>query len=271
MAEIKTGLFHDWVPKPVGLLVLFILTLTVMSTNGLFMPNATDMVGGLGTMSEYLTMGNFAATIGMAAVYPFLFQVKGAFTTRQILIFTLGLISLLTVFCAVTTSPELLVLANFLIGGLKMITMIEVIIPIMMLISPDGNRPKFYSIFYPFSIIIGQISGYFSAELAYVYNWHFAYWALLPLLLLSLLLVVIFYHNGRATEARPLGKLDWISYFMWSGALMLLNYILVFARVEDYFSSVRIQGAAIAFVVLLLVFMKRQFSLEKPFLNFKLL
>jgi DHA2 family multidrug resistance protein len=271
MAEAKKGLFHAWVPKPLGLLIIFILTVTVLSSNGLYTANLADMMGGLGTMTEYLTMANFAATIGMVTVFPFLFQVKSAFTTRQILLGSLGLTAVLTVFCAVTTSPELLILANFLIGGLKMFAMIEVIIPVMMLVSPTGDRGRFYGVFYPFSILMGQLSSYLTAQAASAYNWHYAYWFMLPALLLTLVLVVIFYHNDHATEAKPLGKLDWASFFLWAATLMLLNYLLVFARVEDYFSSPRMQGAGIAFLILLLTFIKRQLSLEKPYLDLAML
>ncbi|KAA9332815.1 MFS transporter [Adhaeribacter soli] len=271
MSELKKGLFHDWVPKPVGLLVLFVLTLTVLTSNGLYTANMTDMVGGLGTMTEYLTMANYAATIGMAAVFPFLMQLKGAFTTRQLLLATLSGLAFLTVFCALTTSPELLILASFLMGCFKMLAMIEVIIPIMMLVSPNGDRPRFYAIFYPFSILMGQLSGYLSTELAYDFGWQYMYWFMLPLLLISLLCAVVFFHNGRATEARPVGQLDWVSFFQWSGALMLLNYGLVFARVEDYFDSVAIQGAFIGFAILLLLFIRRQLNLEKPYLNLQML
>lgn len=271
MAAIKTGLFHDWVPKPLSMLILLVLTVTVLSANGLYTANMTDMVGGLGTMTEYLTMANFAATIGMPAVFPLLFQVKGRFTTRQILLVSLSAMVLLTVFCGLTTSPELLILANFLIGGCKMFAMIEVIIPVMGLVSPTGDRARFYAIFYPVSIIIGQVSGFVSAEVAYTYGWQFMYWFTLPLLFLSLLFAVLFYHNGRATPANPLGKLDWLSFFLLSGSLMLLNYVLIFARVENYFDSVRIQGAAIGFILTMLLFIKRQLTLEKPFMNLAML
>ncbi|GEO03984.1 MFS transporter [Adhaeribacter aerolatus] len=271
MAEIKKGMFHEWVPKPLSFLILFVLTLTVLSANGLYTANIADMVGGLGTMTEYLTMANFAATIGMPAVFPFLFQVKGRFTTRQILSVSLSALVMLTVLCGLITSPELLILANFLIGCCKMFAMIEIIIPLMAIISPAGDRARFYAIFYPVSIIIGQVSGFVSSEVAYVYGWQYMYWFTLPLLLLSLICAVVFYHNGHAMDPRPLGKLDWQSFFLLSGSLMLLNYVMIFARVENYFESVNIQGAVIGFSFLMLIFIKRQLTLEKPFMNLAML
>ncbi|GAB2534143.1 MFS transporter [Rufibacter soli] len=271
MSEVKKGLFHDWVPKPVGLLVILFLTLVVLTTNGLYTANISDMVGGLGTMAEYLTMANFASSIGMVLAFPVLFTVKGQLTGRQILLICLSATVVLTMVCATTTSPGVIIGANFLLGGLKMFCMIEVIIPIMMMISPDGNRGRFYAIFYPVSIIAGQVSGYFTTQLAYAYNWQMVYYFMLPGLLISLALVTIFYHNERTMPKAPWVPIDWLSMVLLGTSLMLLNYLLCFARVEDYFHSLHMQGAGIAMVVLALWFVKRQFSLPKPFLDLTIL
>ncbi|WP_181307304.1 MFS transporter [Rufibacter sp. XAAS-G3-1] len=271
MSEVRKGLFHDWVPKPVGLLVIVFLTLVVLTTNGLYTANITDMVGGLGTMAEYLTMANFASSIGMVVVFPILFQVKSLLKGRHILLISLSGTAALTLLCAMTTHPEVMIAANFLLGALKMFAMIEVIIPVMMIISPDGNRGRFYAIFYPISIVSGQVSAYFTAQLAYDYNWQLVYYFMLPGLLLGLALVVIFYHNGRTMPKAPWAGMDWLSLGLLGATLMLLNYILCFARVEDYFNSVNIQGACIGFVVGVLWFAKRQFSLPKPFIDLTIL
>ncbi|MFB9864626.1 MFS transporter [Rufibacter immobilis] len=271
MSEVKKGLFHDWVPKPVGLLVLLVLTLTVLTTNGLYTANITDMVGGLGTLAEYLTMANFASSIGMVVAFPLLLKVKSQVRTRHILLICLSATAALTLLCAHTTSPQVMILANFLLGTFKMFAMMEVIIPVMGMISPDWNRGRFYAVFYPISIIAGQASAYFTAQLAYDYNWQLVYYFMLPGLLLSLALVTVFYHNERSIPKAPWTGVDWLSLLQLSGFLMLLNYILCFAKVEDYFNSLYIQGACLAFVVLVLWFIRRQVTLAQPLLNLAIL
>ena len=142
MSEVRKGLFNDWVPKPVGLLVIFVITVTALTTNGLYTANINDMVSGMGTMTEYMMMANYASSIGMMVVFPLLIKIKGAFTSRNILFVTLGGTLLLSWWCALTTSPVVLIGCNLVMGGFKMFTMMEVIIPIMLLISPDGNRDR---------------------------------------------------------------------------------------------------------------------------------
>jgi len=141
----------------------------------------------------------------------------------------------------------------------------------MLMISPDGNRGRFYAVFYPFSILLGQLGAYLSAELAYAFGWQYVYYFMMPGLLLSLLAVVVFYHNGRTSPYTPLKKIDWQSFLLLTSSLMLLNYALVFAKVEDYFSSVHIQGALIGFVITLLLFIRRQLTSEQPYLNLSML
>ncbi|WP_242918001.1 hypothetical protein [Pontibacter liquoris] len=271
MSELRKGLFNDWVTKPLGLLVILIITITALTTNGLYTANINDMVSGMGTMTEYMMMANYATTIGMMVVFPLLIQIKGAFTSRNILFVTLGGTLLLSLWCAVTTSPQVLIGCNLVMGGFKMFTMMEVIVPIMMMISPDGNRGRFYAVFYPVSIALGQLGAYFSAELSYAFGWQYVYYFMMPGLLLSLLLVTVFYHNGRTSPYAPFKSIDWQSFLLLTTSLMLLNYVLVFAKVEDYFSYVHIQGAALGFVITLLLFIKRQLTSAQPFLNLRIL
>jgi MFS transporter, DHA2 family, multidrug resistance protein len=117
MSEVRKGLFKEWVPKPLGLLAIFIITITALTTNGLYTANINDMVSGMGTMSEYMMMANYASSIGMMVVFPLLIKIKGAFTSRNILFVTLGGTLLLSLWCAVTTSPEVLILCNLVMGG----------------------------------------------------------------------------------------------------------------------------------------------------------
>ena len=156
---MRKGYFHAWVPAPVQTLLLFILIIPVLLNSGTYTGIAADMVGGLGTMSEYITMANYMVTIGMISVYPFLMPVKGVLKTKHILLITIGISILLNYICATTSHPEVIVISCYVLGAVKMFTMIELIIPLMGIISPSGNRARFYAFFYPISISIGQLSG----------------------------------------------------------------------------------------------------------------
>ena len=175
MSDYNKGLFKSWVPKSVQLLLILIFTFVIMSVNPVNMGNISMMVGDLGTMSEYLMMANFASFIGMATSMPLVLRVKMRFRTKEIMIVSLAVTALLSFVIGTTEVPEIIVAASFLMGFFKMFMMMEFILPLMFILSPDGKRGKFYAVFYPFSIIAGNISGYYLAKLAYHTTWQYAH------------------------------------------------------------------------------------------------
>lgn len=263
--------FQSWLPKgliPVALLVLLFPTL---SMSGVYTSNTPDLVGAMGTLSEYFTMANYATTIGMVVAYPLLLKVKGYYNSRTILLVSYGATLGMSVLCATTGYPEIIVGASLFIGFFKMFAMIELIIPIMMMLSPTGDRGRFYAFFYPLSIGIGQFSAWLTAYLTYAYNWSYAYYFMVLAMLACLLLVLLMYHDEPLETRVPVQGIDWLSVVLLASGLMTLNYVLAFGKYEDWLSSLRIQGGWIATVILLTAFVSRQIGHAHPFLDLSVL
>ena len=260
------GLFHEWVPKPVQLLLIILFTIPLLTINGAYTANISDMVGSMGIMTEDLLMANYAATIGMGIVFPLLLRTKQYFKSKHILLVTFISLALLSYVCATTDQPSILIAANFLLGGMKMFGLIEVILPIMFILSPEGDRTKFYSIFYTLSIGLSMVSGFYSAQLAYNYNWQNVYLLVIPVSIFCILLVLIFSHNLYGSKKVPIYQVDWFSMILLSSSLMFLNYIFSYGRVVDYFLSTNFQAAFIGFGISLIWFFQRQLMLKRPYL-----
>ena len=64
--------FYNWVPKPVGIVILVLFFLPILTVGGTYSVNSTEMMSGLGIISEHIQFTNFATSIGMAAFCPFL-------------------------------------------------------------------------------------------------------------------------------------------------------------------------------------------------------
>ena len=94
-AKYKNYPFYDWVPKPLGiilLILLFIPILTVrvpkplgiillillfipiLTVSGVYTANSGEMTSGLGIQSEHIQFVGFVTSIGMAAFSPFFYQ-----------------------------------------------------------------------------------------------------------------------------------------------------------------------------------------------------
>ena len=66
--------FYNWVPKPIGIIILFMFFLPILTVGGTYSANGTEMMSGLGIISEHIQFANFATSIGMAAFCPFLYR-----------------------------------------------------------------------------------------------------------------------------------------------------------------------------------------------------
>ena len=66
--------FYNWVPKPVGIVIQVLFFLPILTVGGTYSVNSTEMMSGLGIISEHIQFTNFATSIGMAAFCPFLYR-----------------------------------------------------------------------------------------------------------------------------------------------------------------------------------------------------
>ena len=65
--------FYDWVPKPLGIIFLVALFIPIMTVSGAYSANSSEMVGGLGILSEHISFIGFVTSVGMAAFSPFFY------------------------------------------------------------------------------------------------------------------------------------------------------------------------------------------------------
>ena len=65
--------FYGWMPKPLGIIILLFFFLPILTVGGVYSVNSTEMMSGLGIISEHIQFANFVTSIGMAAFAPFLY------------------------------------------------------------------------------------------------------------------------------------------------------------------------------------------------------
>lgn len=259
------GLFKYWVPKPVMLLLIILYLLPLLVVSGIYTANFREMMSDLGIYSEYLSWANYASFIGMGAALPLLLRFKMRFRSKELMIASLLVISLFSMVIITTVNPYVLIFSNFIIGYFKIIALIELILPLLFILSPDGDRTKFYSVFYPLSISTAQLSTYLFSKIAYNLEWQSVYVIMTIILLTLVLLSVIFMHDLRFSRKLPLYYIDWLSILLYILSFFLLSYVLVFAKQQSWYTSSYIQWATIGFILVFTLFIIRQNGLKKPF------
>ena len=115
------GPFADWVPKPLMLLLIIFFLFPIMTVSGVYTSVLTDLTGALATYSEYASMANNAGTIGMGIAITILMRVKMRFRSKEIIAGSSIILATLSIMCATTDNPYVLIVCSFLIGFFKMV------------------------------------------------------------------------------------------------------------------------------------------------------
>jgi hypothetical protein len=265
------SVFVSWLPKWAQTVVLLALLIPLLALGGLYTPTIADMTSGMGTLGEYFILANYFATIGTVAGFTLVLRILTWQPPKRLLLFVFGALLLIHVISAQTASPEVIVGLNLVSGVLKITGMVVLLLPLMPILSPTGDRSQFYALFYPITLSVGQAAGVLTSYLAYTHNWQFVYLYMIPVLLACLLVTLVCYTDERAMPYVPFTGIDWLSFSQLTGTLMLLCYVCAFGRMEDWFASPRIQGASIACGLLGLWFVRRQLTLEQPLVNMHML
>ena len=88
------GLFADWVPKPLQLVLILVFLLPILVVSGVYTGNLSFMVGSLGTHNEWLVFANYAGVVGMGVSMPIIFRYKLRFHTKFLMMRTLLFLAL---------------------------------------------------------------------------------------------------------------------------------------------------------------------------------
>ncbi len=264
------GLFRSWVPKLVQLLLIVVFISVIVPLNGVYVGNISYMVGSTGMPSEYFVWANYAGIIGMGAAMPIILRMKFRYKIRDKVTVIFILLAVFSYVNGTTDKPLLIVANSVIIGFLKMIVMLEFIIPIMFMISKVGDRGKFYSVFYPFSIIVSQVAGYVLTLIAFDYNWQFVHILSAAVCLALALMAWVFMHEKYFGFKMPLYFIDWVSILLFVAVFMFGAYVFSFGKQQYWIHSPKIIYASLASFGSLILLVLRQYALKRPYLSFKI-
>ncbi|MFN3021903.1 MFS transporter [Chryseobacterium sp. TY3] len=261
------GLFNDWVPKPVQLLLVILFAGILMPMGGIYTGNIAFMASDSGSMTEYYMMANFVSSIGMGAVMPIAIRLKMRFKIRDKVTFILIALATLLFISGTTENPWIIVINSLLIGFLKMAVVMEFMLPLMMMVP---SRGAFYSMLYGFVLVLSQLANFYVVEFSILYNWEYFYILTAVTCLVLALVSWIFMHDKRFALKMPLYYIDWMSMLMFVATFLMLAYVLSFGKQQDWFNSPYIVWNSIGFIVSFVLLIVRQSHLKRPFLSFNI-
>ena len=122
-AKYRNYPFYNWVPKPLGIVLLILLFIPILTVGGVYTANSGDMTSGLGIQSEHIQFVGFVTSIGMAAFSPFFYQLVCIRREKMMCVVGFSVMYLLSYVCAVTDSIFVLALCSLVMGFLRMVLM----------------------------------------------------------------------------------------------------------------------------------------------------
>ena len=207
--------FYNWVPKPVGIIILFVFFLPILTVGGTYSVASTEMMSGLGIISEHIQFANFATSIGMAAFCPFLYRLVVIRRQKMMCLAGFSLMYIFSYICAKTDSVFLLALCSIFMGFLRMVLMMVNLFTLIKYaghieaydkITPgnepvtgegwdklDIERSAAQPAIYLFFMVLGQLGTSLTAWLAFEYEWQYIHYFMMGLLLLCILITFITY------------------------------------------------------------------------------
>lgn len=286
--------FHKWVSKPLGIFIFFLMFFPILFINGAYTSNIGDMVSGLGIMTEHIQFSSFATAVGMAVFTPLTIRYLEIQRPKAEYLIGLSLLALFSFFCAKTTSIPLLIFCSFFTGFVRMILifntlfsllgyisgkdMLSAIKPSPIPVSPDVedkmDRVKAQGLpfLYLFFLTIGQLGSFFTAWLAYEYEWQYVYYFMIGLVLTSLIIVetTMIYQKRLITSKLSFTK--FADFVTASLVLLSFCFILIYGKTFDWFDSLYIRVAFIIFLLSTGIFLLLQINTKKhPYMDFKIL
>ncbi|MCA6067979.1 MFS transporter [Chryseobacterium sp. RG1] len=250
-------LFRDWVHPKLDLLLLVIISICLGATSGVSSTISVYMVSDLAANPADANMTSYAYLAGMAVSFPLIVTLRNYFSSKELLIFICCILLFFNFTLSKTDNTFEVVIASFFIGIARLMGSIIMVVNIIPILMPRGERYQMYAVYYPLSLIVSPLAGMFQVwladELGWRYSFHFSNIFLFVTLLVTFLLV-----SGRMHTRRiPLWKFDWFSLFLLSGWMLSFTYVMVYGRTDDWLDSPKIRFAAISALVLLLLFLLR--------------
>lgn len=290
----KNDPFYNWVPKPVGILILLFLFLPILTVGGVYTANSGEMTSGLGILSEHIQFAGFVTSIGMAAFSPFFYQLVCIRREKMMCLAGFSVLYLLSYVCAETDSIFLLALCSLIMGFLRMVLMMVNLFTLIRYafgmeatrnITP-GNEPadgdgwdrldleksNSQPMIYLFFMILGQMGTWLTAWLAYEYEWQYVYYYMMGMILVSILLIMVTMPYRRyATRRFPISFSKFANVAVFSIFWTSIIYILVYGKVLDWYDAPSIRWATVSAAVSGVLFVRLDRNRRSPYFLFDIL
>lgn len=254
--------FFPWMPKPLGVLILFLLFWPPVFSGGAWLSNTAEMAGSLAAWTEDIQLASFYTAVGSCIFPPMMVKYLQTHRTKQALLWGFSLLTVCNLMCCFSTWHPALLISCVVTGFLRVVVIINIVFAtapyllgfnVMDMFTStkpltdeeqylaDHKRFILLPVLYIVILVISQVANYVVAWCAYEFeSWQMAYLFVVLMCLAALLIILLTFDDE---PEKPDFKIDWrLTFDMLHmlACLLLLDYILIYGKTLDWFSSPRI-------------------------------
>ncbi|MET3877899.1 beta-carotene 15,15'-monooxygenase [Chitinophaga sp. OAE865] len=134
----------------------------------------------------------------------------------------------------------------------------------------ERAREVSFSVFFGLLLCAIPFNNFVTADLIDSWNFNIVYKGALFSYLPCLCMLMLSMNNVRPDVRFPLYKLDWQSFTLYSIALCLVGYIMIYGQEYYWLEDPRIRYSVTGIVVLLAIYLFRQRSMKHPYMDLRI-
>lgn len=267
--NIPASIFKSWAPE---WLIWTVILMVVLPSMGLFGLSSVNTAAAAGYYGIEPADVQYSMIIFYAAIASFFTLERRFFTyiaAKEYLVIS-TLVQVITSYvCYATHNLHMLFIFRFIQGMANCSSTSICITLIFSRLHSERAREIGYSVFYGVLLCLTPITSLFAAPLLDAYDFNIVYKVIIFSYLPGAILLFIVMNNVRFSKKFPLYQIDWASFVIYSIALCLLGYILIYGQQYYWLEDKRILGSVIAVVILFALHILRQLKLKRSYLSLK--
>ncbi|HEV3271823.1 MAG TPA: DHA2 family efflux MFS transporter permease subunit [Candidatus Methylacidiphilales bacterium] len=254
---------RQWFAVVGAMLGAFMAVLDIQITNS----SLNDIAGALGCSLDegsWISTSYLVAEIVVIGMTGFLARV---FSIKRYLLFSVVTFVIFSMFCAFAQNLNMMIIGRAL-QGLTGGALIPLAMTVNILILPPSLRPVGNAIFAMTATFAPAIGPTIGGWLTDNYGWQ---WIFFINIFPGVLMFFLLFNYLECDERRPelLAEGDYIGIFCMALGLGSLEYVLEEGERKDWFGNPLIRNFAIVAAIFITLFLIRELTTEKPFVNLR--
>ena len=259
--------FRKWAPEWLIKVSLFLVLLPSIALFFLPLTNINAAAGYYGCEPADIQFSVVLWYAGYAGFYSLEHRFFAYLASKQYFILFTTLQMVGSLICYLTHDQFILFPVRF-IQGLLFCSTASLSLSLMFTrLHSERAREISFSVFFGLILCAVPFNSFVTADLIDYTNFNIVYKVALFAFVPCLILLLLIMNNVRLKAHFPLHKLDWQSFSLYSIGLCLIGYIMVYAQQYLWFEDPRIQFSAIGIAVCTIIFLIRQKSMKRPYIN----